>query len=294
MAGLGQYADSDALEHKYLGKFIFYVEGQTDAGFFRHCVATGNDEHLEFKSLPEITGSSAAIARAREERNSNNPLVFALVDGEMAVERPGGFQRFLECDETVFQLDEEGYEGVVFLAQHEMENIVLQHADLCAHILDDVSFATLGSRDRATVESTIAMVLERQFNGALCKYAMVHLVHRNRTGKVLAKVYWGDETIDEDHLRERVTAAKFVWDEFTAERSVVHSAVQQRLDGLPDITRTYHRNRIVDGKTALAYLEHTFGIAKNWHGHLIKQMSDTPYFTRLRDEILQIARATSL
>ncbi|MFK8252933.1 hypothetical protein [Ancylobacter terrae] len=122
---------------------------------------------------------------------------------------------------------------------------------------------------------------------------MVHLVHRNKTGKIIAKVYWGDETIDEDHLRARVTAAEFVWDEFTAERFNVRSAVQQRLEGLPDVIRTYHRNRIADGKTALAYLEHTFGIAKNWHGHLIKQMSDTPYFSRLRDEILRIARDKS-
>lgn len=293
MAGLGQYVDGDALEHKYLGKFIFYVEGHTDAGFFRHCVAMGNDQHLEFKSLPEIKGSSAAIARARLERNSNNPLVFALVDGEMAAERPGGFQRFLECDETVFQLDDEEYEGVVFLAQHEMENIVLQHADLCEHILNDASFATLGSRERATVENTIAMILERQFDGALCKYAMVHLVHRNNKGEVIGKVYWGDETVDEGHLQGRVTAAKFVWEEFTAERSVVRSAVEKRLEGLTEAARTYHRNRIADGKTALAYIEHTFGIAKNWHGHLIKQMSDTPYFSQLRDEILRIARDKS-
>lgn len=292
MPGLGETIDSDDLEHRYLGKVIIFVEGPSDAAVLGMLFGPGYDERIEFKSFAEAKGADATKQRVKEERQSNKKI-FALLDGEAAVMEKGGFIDFLYCDTFIFSIDDPNLEGVLFLAEHELENILLRQADLCHYIVNDETLVGVGGKKRDEVMATIASTIERQFAGAVCKYASIHLNREGKMAGAFKKVIWDDPTPSTmKAVKVRVVNThKAHWPTFYAEVRVLKASIKERFGPLDNERRVDEMARLADGKTALSWLAHRYKIDKKWLGHLMEQVSAMPYVDRLREEIFEVTGA---
>ncbi|CAN7274043.1 hypothetical protein [Mesorhizobium sp. RIZ17] len=292
MPGLGETIDSDDLEHRYLGKVIIFVEAPGDAAVLGMLIGPGYDERIEFKSFAEAKGSVATKDRVKEERQSNKKI-FALLDGEAAVMEMGGFARLLYCDTFIFSLGDPNLEGVLFLAEHELENIILRQANVCHYIINDETLMGVGAKSRDDVAAAITNTIERQFAAAVCKYASIHLNREGKMAGAFKKAVWDDPTPSTmKTVKVRVVNAhKAHWPTFYAEVRELKAAIKERFEPLDNDRRSDEMARLADGKTALSWLAHSYKIDKKWLGHLMEQVTAMPYADRLREEIFEATGA---
>jgi hypothetical protein len=288
MPALSSIGDSTALTLKYKRKVTIYVESESDVNLFRTIVGPGYDEFLEFDKPPE-KGTGCGPARAYVEKyRPTNSQIYALLDGEAATPEQNGFDGLVNASSSIFSLNPST--GIMFLADHEAENILLRQSDIVASIVDQVTLANLGHRKSEEVEQGLNNIVERQLAGALCKYTSYRLHSAKKMTGVLAATHLDD--LDPPGtlkvLQERVQSKQCDWTTFAAELSQVEGFVQKHLDKLTPAEKTDAKRRLADGKMAMIVVQKIYKIAETWQGALAKKVALSEYAKKFRADLFSI------
>ncbi|RWD27525.1 MAG: hypothetical protein EOS34_31730 [Mesorhizobium sp.] len=287
MPDLSSLRDTIALRHRYIRKVIVYVESDSDANLFRTIVGPGYNEHIQFETPPE-KGTGCGPAKAcLDKYRKDNPQIYALLDGEAAVPEADGFERFVKSDAAIFSLGKP--DGVLYLADHEAENILLRQADIVTYIVDQATLAELGKKKPEEVNEKLSSIVERQFLGALCKYASYLLHADGKIAGVLAGTHASDIPDAEVRtlLEARVLKGSCDWQTFEAELDKVREHVVLHMETMDENGKTTTKWRLTDGKIALKQVQHTYGIKATWEVPLAKEVAQSEYAKRFREDLFK-------
>jgi len=280
MPRFSDIGDTTAVDHRYADKVIIYVEDDNDARDYFFITGEEVREYLEF-TAPERGGSGAGpvIERVRTEREKN-PRVFGLLDGEAAA-LFGAVDALLQCTDILFRLDGHDRDGLIFLGQHERENLLLLYGDLYDLIKRDVMPGDIGRRSTVEIHSFIAPVTRRFYRAALLKYASLTLNHAAKKSGANA----GCSTIDSrrfnnpngmaailEQIKERVIEEGFVtWEELMEEVSRTCTLVRTRFrtENLNAEARHGERLRLADGRSVLNRLRSNYSPTGRWEAQLL-------------------------
>ncbi|HCL3251941.1 TPA: hypothetical protein N2A09_005774 [Pseudomonas aeruginosa] len=290
MANFADILDGDELDNKYAGKVIVYVEAEADANLFNKLIGPGWAELIEFK-VPPVGGAGCGPAKARVKiERQTNSKVFALIDGEAAVEAVDGFDKLLDCSLPIFVTDDPELEGVLFIGEHEVENILLRKGDLCNYIVADTTLSAMGRNNPADVRLVLERIVALYLLGALCKYASARLHSNGQMSGILDTKIFGSETsrlrpLIFAKLKEQVEAAQGSWDEFRNELKDLIRKVSFKIKSL-DAEHGYdERARLADGKAVLKKIKNKYGINSRWEGHLASEIAKLSYASEFRENL---------
>lgn len=293
MPALSSLRDTTALRHRYVRKVIVYVESDSDANLFRTIVGPGYTEHIEFEVPPE-KGTGCGPAKACVEKyRRENPQIYALLDGEAAVPEADGFENFVKSDATIFSLSDSS--GVLYLADHEAENILLRHADIVTYIVDQTTLANLGKNRPEEVTEKLSSIMERQFLAALCKYASYLLHAGGKIAGVLSGTHANDASDAEirELLKERVLKGSCDWQTFETELDKVRDHIVLHMEAMDDNGKTTTKWRLADGKIALKRVQHTYGINATWEVPLAKEVAQSEYARQFREDLFRFTNISA-
>lgn len=298
MPKLSQVGSPEALDNRYVDKTIVYVEAESDAKAFARIIGLDLTERLEFKT-PVVTGGGFMSVRDQVKAlRPQNPKVFGLVDGEAAASA-GGLSRLLTCTNTLFPCPgNPEYEGVLFLAEHELENILIRHGRICEHIAKEVNLADLGNVSSQEIQSTVTKLGARFFASAILKYAAVNLRHSGQLyDPVEAGRYQGSESSSAIFraLKVKVEAKGLDWLVFVEQVYTVLGDLRAHFksNGLTQADRQLQFLRLADGKGLMTRLKKDFkSTGGRWDGHLLAAVVASKYAPLFRDELLEFTKAT--
>ncbi|ESQ84204.1 hypothetical protein AEAC466_10695 [Asticcacaulis sp. AC466] len=285
MPSLSVIGDSTALRLKYIRKVIVYVESESDVNLYKTIVGPGYDEFLDFQKPPE-KGTGCGPARAYVEKyRPANSQIYALLDGEAVVPEKDGFTGLVKATASIFSLNRET--GILFLADHEAENILIRQADIVSSIVDQVTLANLGRRQPDEVEMAVDEIVQRQFEGALCKYTSYRLHSDGKITGVLAATHLDNlsEADTLNLLQQRVSSKQCDWQTFTAELVIVQRVVEAHLELLTPAEKIDTKRRLADGKMAMKIMQKIYNIAETWQGALARKVALTEYARRFRQDL---------
>lgn len=288
MPDLASLRDSTALRHRYVQKVIVYVEADSDVNLFRTIIGPGYDEYIQFETPPEKgTGCGPAKACAEKYRKGN-PRVYALLDGEAAVPEDDGFEQFVKSDAAIFSLG--GQDGVLYLADHEAENILLRQADIVAYIVDQTTLAELGKNKSEEVIETVTSIVERQFLGALYKYASCLLHACGKISGVLSGTHAADAPDVEllNLLKERVLKGECDWQTFEDELKNVRDFIILHMQTMDEEGIKATKWRLADGKIALGRVRNTYHINQTWEVPLARVVAQSAYAGRFKEDLFRL------
>ena len=136
MPKLSDIGNSDAVDSVYAARAVVYVEADVDSVVFARIVGMSDAQKVAFKA-PRAHGGgySAVCAQVGRERGNGNHRVFGLIDGEAAATL-GSLCELIAATSAIFPLP--NYDGVFCLAQHELENLMLLHGDICGFLVHGV------------------------------------------------------------------------------------------------------------------------------------------------------------
>lgn len=293
MPRLGEFIDNDDLDNAVADKTIIYVEGPDDLSFFYALTGPNVRDRLEFKVPESGTGYHQVKDRVKELRSSDNKKVHGLLDGEAAVAL-GQTASFIESCEPLFQTNDESFDGLVFLSEYELENLLLRHTHIANFIVNDVVVADLGTRDQGKIQTEFDTLTLRYFLFSLIKFAMIEFHSDTRPCKGVGKI--GGE-----FLTQQVGAAKLM-------RANVKAAIEPQMDWqefleemhrLMRLIRANHAQkalgkdqkredalRIADGKLLFKHIKNRYNGTAKWDGHLHNELVQSPYCDRFRDALL--------
>jgi hypothetical protein len=288
MPNLSSIKDTTALKQRYVNKVIVYVESDSDANLFRTIVGTKFHEYIQFETPPEKgTGCGPAKSFVAKYRTGNS-RIYALLDGEAAVAENNGFEEFVKSDAAIFTLLHP--DGVLYLADHEAENILFRQADVIAYIADQATLAELGKKKPEEIALKISSIIERQFSGALCKYASYLLHAGGKISGVLSGTHAENKPEEEiwNLLEQRVAAGHCDWAIFKAELEKVREHIVLHLETMDERGKTTTKWRLADGKIALTQIRRAYGIDQKWEVPLARQVADSPYAERFRQDLFKL------
>ncbi len=297
MPSLAEIGDIDAVENRYLDKVIVYVEGDGDQKLFTEIVGPDVADKLEFRTPAVAGGGCSAVLKRVEVERPGNAKVYGLVDGETAV-MLGGVDALLHCRRHLFSLPGIApADGVLFLAGHELENLILLHGGVCELVSRNVKMANIGTVAVTEVEQTFLKLTRRFFLAALVKYAVSVANLRGapivsvRGGRLvesrLSVATWLRE------LKAAVQGAGGDWGIYRDEAEAIleRLVAQFNTETLPDIERQSHFVRLSDGKHLLVALQKSFNPTLIADGILSSALTRPPYADEFRDELLQQTKA---
>lgn len=297
MPKLSQVGGSEALDNRYVDKTIVYVEAEADAKAFARIIGLDFTERLEFKTPVESGGGFMSVRDQVRDLRDKNPKVFGLVDGEAAASA-GGLNRLLTCGDALFLCpDSPEFEGVLFLAEHELENILIRHGQVCEHIAKEVNLADLGKVTPQQIKATVTKLGARFFASAILKYAAVDL---RTTGQLYDPVdaarYQGPESGSAIFraLKVKVEAKGLDWSVFVAQVYTVLGDLRAhfKANNLDVSDRQHQFLRLADGKGLMKRLKTDFkSTAGRWDGHLLATVVASDYAPQFRDELLTLTKA---
>lgn len=290
MPDLSSLRDSTALRHRYVRKVIVYVESDSDANLFRTIVGPGYNEYIQFEIPPE-KGRGCGPARAYVDKyRKDNPQIYALLDGEAAVPEVDGFERFVKSDSAIFSLHMP--EGILYLADHEAENILLRYTNIVAVIVDQTTLADLGKHKQEEVTASVSAIIERQYLGALCKYASYLLHADGKIDGVLSGTHATDASdIDIMKLLEaRVLSNSCEWQTFATELEKVRQRILLHMETLDEVGKSTTKWRLSDGKIALKHVQRTYSINATWEVSLAKEVAQSEYARLFRADLFRFTR----
>ncbi|TIM30560.1 MAG: hypothetical protein E5Y63_11485 [Mesorhizobium sp.] len=290
MPDLSALKDTTALRHRYVRKVIVYVESDSDANLFRTIVGPGYNEHIQFETPPE-KGKGCGPAKAYVVKyRKDNPQVYALLDGEAAVPETDGFEHFVKSNAAIFSLDEP--EGVLYLADHEAENILLRQTNIVAYIVDQETLAELGKKKPAEIAQKVSSIVERQFMGALCKYASYLLHAKGKISGVLGGTHAAERSDAEilQLLEDRVLKGNCDWPTFKAELDKVQEHVVVHMETMDASGKTTTKWRLADGKIALKHMQHAYRISPTWEVPLAKEVAQSDYAKQFREDLFRFTK----
>ena len=296
MPDLNSFDDVDELDNRYIGKCVVYVEGEDDRNAWEHVVGSDVADRLEFK-VPRSGGAwaGAVLCRVRAERVKNT-RIFGLVDGEVAAEF-GETARLIECPGLLFELGLPDCEGIVFIAAHELENILIGQSGFVEFVEHNLELRELGSRTKEEIKSHVSTEAHRFYVAALVKYAWAHLHFKGLTNGL------GDV----GHFRSRRSLLKEIREarqrvrrefsdgggEFRRQLGEIGRRAKQRIDDVErgGGCRVSEVVRLSDGKGLLARLRNHWQLSAASNGQLVERVRVSTFGTRFRDELLAVTRA---
>jgi hypothetical protein len=301
MPHFSEIGDSTAVNNSYSDKIVVYVEAADDATAFYGITGHSIREYLEFLEPREIgRGAEPVIAQVRADRPTN-PKVFGLVDGEVAASFDGTDQ-LIDCTDHFFQIDRPELAGVVFLAEYEMENILMLYGEFPELMRRDVKLRDFDSLALEEAQARIAKVAQLFFLAALLKFASITFRHR-----AIQQGQAGCRTIDSGRfqrpakpleilgeIRQDVeNEALISWTELKAEVRRSHHRLRNRLmdSGADRAGMQRERLRLADGKAVLTRLRADHSQHGHWDGHLLSSIGGTPFSALFRDQLLAITGA---
>lgn len=211
------------------------------------------------------------------------------MDGEASVSHDG-YDKFRECTDPMFELDGlDGLDGLMFLAEHEAENILINHADIETYIEHDVSLHGLGKRSPAEIETKLEAVVERQFWAAMCKYVSYQMHQEKQMEGVLGNTLYADASLCRSMklIKSGVTGNKGDWDIFKSRLKKLRGGTETYLQSLAPDARKKARRRLADGKIAVAKIQSVFGLKPSCQGHLVKEAVGSAYATDFRTHLFE-------
>lgn len=293
MPSLDALGDPSALVNRYLDKVIVYVEGEGDQRLFGRIIGPDVADRLEFQT-PAIDGGGCrtVIKRVQDERPANNKI-YGLVDGETAVEL-GGVQDLVGCRKHLFTLAAGGTtDGIIFLAGHELENLILIHGGVCELVSKNMKLAHLGDVEAVEVEKTLLRLTRRFLLSALLKYAAFSLgiggapVVTNKSGKLIDPACKVSHWLEE--LKQAVIDAGGDWTAYRVEAKAILQSLMQQLaaEAATPAARSTHFIRLADGKALLKGLQKHYGQSLG-EGILADALTKPPYAGEFRLELMQL------
>jgi hypothetical protein len=292
MPRLGTYRDNDELDNAIADKIIVYVEGRDDVAFFKTLAGPNINDRLEFKAPESGTGYHEVKSRVSELRPTNSK-VHGLLDGEAAVSL-GQKQAFLESDKNIFQTEAVDLDGLMFLSEYELENLLICHAQLSKYIINNVTVADLGSRKIEDVEATINTFALRFYFFTLIKFTMVELHREDRPCKGIGKIGGhfldreaGVTKIMRDHVRPHIEG-QLDWTEFATALRDLSDDIRARHAQLADADRRKQLFRIADGKLMLKHIKNRYNGDGRWDGHLHNDLVQSDYSETFRQALFAI------
>ncbi len=293
MPGLDALGDPSALLNRYLDKVVVYVEGEGDQRLFARIVGPDIADRLEFQTpVTDGGGCRTVIKRVQDERPSNNKI-FGLVDGETAVEL-GGIMDFVGCRKHLFALTSGGAsDGIIFLAGHELENLILMHGGVCELVSKNMKLSHLGNVEADEVEETLIRLTRRFLLSALLKYAAFSLglggapVVTNKSGKLIDANMRVSKWLDE--LKAAVLGAGGDWGAYRSEaKTILNSLIQQlAAEAASPAAKRSHFVRLADGKSLLIGLQRHYG-QNIGEGILADALTKAPYAPQFRTELAEL------
>lgn len=286
MPDFNQLRSKNELESLYLGKVIVVVEGESDAKLFERLIGPGKREFIEFQVPHEKGTGCIAVKHSVQTQREKNKRVYGLLDGEASVSH-GGYDKFRECTDPFFELDD--LDGVMFLADYEAENILINHADIVTYIENDVPLHGLGGRSAAEIDAKIEAVVERQFWAAMCKYVSYEMHKANLMDGALANTFFVDASLCRSmkSIKHGVIGKKGDWRAFMLRLKSLRGRTESYLQSLSPPAQKKARRRLADGKMALAKIQSIFGLKAAWQGHLVKEAASSSYSASFRDTLFQ-------
>lgn len=296
MPRLGAFRDNDELDNAAADKTIVYVEGPDDVSFFYNLAGPDVRDRLEFKTPESGTGYHEVKKRVAELRPANGK-VHGLLDGEAAVAL-GHIEAFLKADEAICRVDEETLEGLVFLAEHELENLMICHTRLARFIVNDVVVGEIGVRNEGEVQDAIDTLALRYFLFSIIKFTMIAFHSDQQPCKGIGKIGGqfisrnvGSARLMADDVRPEISP-QVDWGDFLAAMHGLVRTIHERHDelALDEAARRRDRLRIADGKMLLKHIKKRYAGTGKWDGHLHDQLAQSEYSQKFRDALLVATR----
>jgi hypothetical protein len=292
MPDLLSIPDAEALDNRYIDKWVIYVEGDDDESVWTRTVGRQDAERIEFK-VPSHAGSGFQVVfqRVRKERPAN-PKIYGLVDGESAASI-GSLNDFLDCRNSFFVIGGTDFDGIVFLCDHELETLLLRHAQVSLFIVNDASIKDLGVRLQEDVDRDYVQLARRFFIAALFKYVSAELKHHDPACDLLdvGRFRSGMGTMEViremKHLIDQqggMNRADFLQRLYRIWGKV---RTNMRDDGDTAEVRLQYVLRLADGKGLMVRIQSYFNMSKTWQGHLVDQFARSGFARRFRDELFE-------
>ncbi|MDQ1232267.1 hypothetical protein [Sphingomonas sp. SORGH_AS_0879] len=302
MPRLSEIGDNEAIDNRYARKVIVYVESEADATIFYGLTEPGIREFLEFKPPTSLSRGADAVIEEVRLRRPQYRRTFGLIDGEEAAGY-GAIDVLLECRTTIFRL-QEAEEGLIFLGQHEIENVLILHGGLAELIRRDRSILSSAELSDGEIAERVATVVRQFFQAALLKYAS--MTYNHLVNKVTPKS--GCKVIDSarflrsaprgavlGEIKASVEAEGIVaWDDLMREVKRTWRLVRREfIDTRPDSARCgLERMRLTDGKSVVARLAAlSSSDSGKWSNHLLETAKTSDYADRFRAELLEFTGA---
>ena len=298
MPDLSEFADADELDNRYIGKCVIYVEGIDDQKVWNLVAGSDFADRLEFK-IPraEGTGSQIVLNRVHQERE-NNPKVFGLVDGEVAAQF-GAVESLINCSDVWFELQKTGCAGILFLSNHELENVLVGHSNLSEFVEYNLKPRMLGTRNRRDIEREISKQVRRFYVAALIKYTWGHMYsvestagignvdHFRSDNSTIEEIRFAKQNIEKEFLRN----AK----EFRREFVLIGRQLKKHMDSVERDGGSINAElvRLADGKGLMIKLRQQFQFTNANIGLLAHRVCQSDFAAKFREKLLDFANAHS-
>lgn len=302
MPRLSEIGDSEDILNRHGRRIVVYVEADTDVTIFYGLTDPGIREYLEFKTPTSLNTGGHAVADEVRVRREQYPKTYGLIDGEDAA-KFGAVDEFLACQSTMFKTAL-GIDGLIFLGQHEAENVLILHGDLHDLIRRDQGILASASMTDPEISDRIATVVRRFFHAALLKYASMTLNHQGNQAvpKSGCKVIDSARFLASENRKAIVASIKasveaegvVKWDEVLDEVKRTWNIVRNKYSqGRPDDTKcALERMRLTDGKCVVKKLAAmSSSDPTKWSNHLLETARKSAYAQQFQAELLTMTNA---
>lgn len=293
MPRLSTIADVEELDNLYADKCIVYVEGDEDQKVWERIVGTDLADRLEFKvPLQAGSGSDVVWRRVRDER-PKNPKIFGLLDGEAAAVF-GQIENLVNCAEPIFVINGSAYEGILFIAGHELENILIGYSDLTTFAIHNVALRELGQRDAIEVHKQLISFARRFFIAALFKYTSAHM----RAEGIGSEIVDVDRFLSEESILDVIRAMKSV---VKTKGEIPPEAFMKQLLKIARLLKTRverermtrelkdgHLIRLADGKGLMKTIKRRWRMPSTAEGHLLDRVRQSPFAREFRQQLIAL------
>lgn len=297
MPKLSEIPDVEELDNLYADKIIIYVEGTDDKAVFTELIGPNHGDQLEFK-VPEESGSGYHTVRNRVfELRKRNKKIHGLLDGEAAASL-GHVEEFINAKGVLFTVPVEALEGLYFLFENELENLLLCHVDVAEFINQNVPFGQIGVGPVDQIRADLTALSRRFYALTMLRFAAGEI---HRGGKSCpqvddhAKLFQGPHSVATilKMLKVKIEAHGIVWIDFMTRVHAVIGAVQGpfKAPGYDNDQRVREIVRLADGKEMLKRVRTKYNNGGlNWEGLLVERLKRSDYADDFTKALL---RATS-
>jgi len=292
MRRLGSVLDPEELDNLYAAKAIVYVEGESDEAFFAALAGPDIAENLEFKVPPTGGGYFQVRDRVCEERDRGNNRIYGLLDGEAAAAF-AIIERLIDSRGVLFDTGNVAVDGLLFLSEAELENLVLCHAGVAEFLTHNVGFAGIGKANIQSFADELKGLAQRFYVLAILRFVAVEFHNAGTPCKPVDKLSGRFQSKDAvlvilAHIKADLIADGVPWPAFLARVLTLMRRVRSAFvdDGTHPSPKERHVLRLADGKGLLKRVRSTYNGPPAWEGLLTERLRTAPYSAEFRSALL--------